>query len=118
MTYEKSLLERLREEEPKLNVLFAALKLLKDPQEIKQFYQEYIGFLGQSEDPEVRKNPKTTADSNIGYALGYLTQETANRWFKTLPDVSHPILGRDIFSLTKEEIIEKTKSYIEQKRKK
>lgn len=33
--------------------------------------------------------------SNLGYWLGYHSDQTMKEWFEALPDVSHPVFGRD-----------------------
>jgi len=123
------LLERLEKASPGRNFVFTAIETLKTPTEIKQFYQEYVDYLrqhGASED--IRANPEAVANDNIGYVLGYYNKETADKWFKVLPNVKHPIFGRDIFSISSEDAliagqiaaekgVEAARQYIEQKRK-
>lgn len=124
------LIEKLKEEKPGRNYVFTAIETLTDPQEIKQFYSEYIVELKKETkapcDP--KDDPKTVANSNIGYIVGYYDKATADRWMKTLSDVSHPIFGRDIFSVSPEDAFEAGKiasqkgsegvrCYIEQRRK-
>ena len=125
-----SLIEKLKEAKPGQNVVFTAVETLKDPKEIKQFYSEYIDCLKKCGDSEeVRTNPEAVANRSIGYILGYYDKETVDRWMNILPGVSHPIFGRDIFSVSPEDAYqsgriagsqgrEAARCYIEQKRQK
>jgi len=40
MTYEMPLLKRLEKAQPGRNFVFTAIETLRDPEEIRQFYQE------------------------------------------------------------------------------
>lgn len=124
-----NLLQKLREAQPKKSVIFTALETLKDSLEIRQFYQEYSEYLKRyGNSKRVRVNSVAVANSNIGYAIGYYDESTADRWFGVLPDISHPIFGRDIFSVSLEDAYkagqimgrkgeESAKRYIKQRRK-
>jgi len=90
---QESLLAKMQEVEPKSNVLFNAIANLRDPVQIQQFYQEYVGHL--ESDPTLTEAEKV-AQSNIGYAVGYYDQETSKRWLDALPSVAHPVFGRDL----------------------
>jgi len=93
-----SLMEKLQEAKPDRNVVFTAVERLTDPTEMKQFYQEYVAYLRQHGDSEkVRANPESVANENIGYIVGYYDRETAERWMNTIPSVSHPIFGKNVF---------------------
>jgi len=128
MAYKMTLLERLEKAKPGRHPVFTAVETLRGPTKMKQFYQEYVGYLRQHGDSEsVRADPEAVANSNIGYIVGYYDKETADRWFEALPDVSHPIFGRDIFSVSPEDAFkagqiasqegqEGARRYIEQKR--
>lgn len=103
-----SILETLQKTSPDRNVVFTAVEKLETPEEIRRFRDEYINFLqkeGGSED--VRFNAKETANSNIGYILGYYGEKIIKRWFSALDDVSHPIFGRNILSVSAEEAFQK-----------
>jgi len=98
------IIEKLKKLKPGENFLFIAIQVLKAPEEIKMFYQEYVEYLRQYGDSEeIRANPETVANKNIGYVIGYYNKVTAGRWFDVLPDISHPIFGRDIFSASPED---------------
>lgn len=64
---------------------------LKNPSDIKKFYEEYIEWLkehGASE--QTRNNPKEAVDLNIGHILGCYDKKTANLWYETLESIEHP----------------------------
>ena len=123
-----SLMEKLQEAKSDRNVVFTAVEQLTDPTEMKQFYQEYVAHLRQNGDSaEVRANPESVANSNIGYIVGYYDKETADRWMNTIPSVSHPIFGKNVFSVAPEDAFkagqlaategtEKARQYIEGKK--
>ncbi len=93
-----SLIEKLKEEEPKQDILCTAMQSLTNPKDIKQFYQEYVAHLKQNGDSEyVRKNPESVANGNIGFAVADFDEKTADRWMKVIPSASHPFYGKDIF---------------------
>ena len=123
-----SLLQKLEKAKPGRNVVFTAVENLTDPTQMRQFYNEYVGYLRQHGNSEqIRQNPESVANNNIGYIVGYYDKETADRWMKAIPSVSHPIFGKDIFSVTPEQAFnagkltgtegtEKAKEYIERSR--
>lgn len=88
----KSLLKRLQEKNPDRNVLSTAISDLKDESDLKKFFDQYVEWLKG----RVEESPESVALQNIGYAVGYYDQETADRWMKALPGVSHPIFGDNI----------------------
>jgi hypothetical protein len=91
------IIEHLKGKSPGRNIVFIAIEELKTPEEIKEFYEEYVELLRTQGDTEyVRENPEKVADENIGYVLGYYNQQTAELWMETLPSVHHPIFGRNI----------------------
>ena len=92
-TPELTLVQRLQNKEPDRNVVFTAIEQLKTPEEIKEFYQEYIEWLKTNTE---LSDPEKVAKENIGYVIGYYSQETANTWMKTLEDIYHPVFGREI----------------------
>ena len=124
-----SLIQKLEEAKPKRNVVFTAVETLTDPKQMRQFYDEYVAHLKQHGDSDqVRQNPESVANSNIGYIVGYYDKETADRWMQAIPSVSHPIFGKDIFSVTPEQAFnagklagtegtEKAREYIQKSRK-
>ena len=91
----KPVLEKLLKLAPKRNPVFTAIEELKKEKEIKQFYQEYICYLKEEGDKEVRENAERVANSNIGYVLGYYSSKTFYKWNKILESISHPVFGKD-----------------------
>jgi len=72
-----SLIEQLKKDMPEQHFLFAAVRTLKEKEEIVAFYLEYITLLKRTAvGPHAPENdPKLVADMNICYALGYLGKE-------------------------------------------
>ena len=87
-----NLLKKLQAENPDRNVSFIAIDQLKDEVQIREFFQQYVEMLRYP----MNQDPEALARQNIGSILGYYDKETANRWMKALPGVSHPVLGKDI----------------------
>lgn len=88
----ENLLKKLQAKKPNRNVVFTAVEQLKDEAQIREFFQQYVEWLKSS----VEQDPEAVARQNIGYVVGYYNKETADRWMKVLPDVSHPIFGKNI----------------------
>jgi len=88
----KNLLEKLQAKEPDRDVAFTAIEELKDKAQIREFFQQYVELLKGA----VEEDPEAVARQNIGYIVGYYNKETVDRWMGALPDVSHPVFGRDI----------------------
>ena len=88
----KNLLQELQAKNPDRNVAFTAIEEIKDPEQMKQFFQQYVAWLKEAS----QENPEDVAKQNIGYIVAYYDKETADRWMKVLLDVSHPVFGRDI----------------------
>ena len=70
-----------------------AIQVLDDPEEIKEFLPEYINYIARESGESVEVSEQE-ARRHLGYCTGYVSDERANIWFKTLPDISHPIMGR------------------------
>ena len=88
----KNLLEKLQAEKPGRNDAFTAIEQLKDEAQMREFFQQYVESLKGA----VEEDPEAVARQNIGYIVGYYDRETADRWMKALPGVSHPVFGKDI----------------------
>ncbi len=95
--HKKLILEKLLKLEPKRNPVFTTIENLKKEEEIKQFYQEYICYLKEEGDKEVRENAEKIANENIGYILGYYDKKTSYKWNMILENVRHPIFGKDAY---------------------
>ena len=89
---QQNIIKTLQATDPKRHVAFIAIEQLKKREEIQEFYKEYIQLLKDSE----VKDPEKIAQQNIGYIVGYYDKETADKWMKTLPNVSHPVFGKNI----------------------
>ena len=92
----QSILSRLQRVNPQRNVAFIAIEELKDPDEMRQFMAEYVEWLSNSDDEQVRKDPAKVAGSNIGYVIGYYSKETSDRWLNAIEGLSHPVFGTNI----------------------
>jgi hypothetical protein len=104
----QDLIKKLERANPNRNLLFNAIETLKTPEEMRTFYREYVEYMrlnGNNE--EIKANAERVAKENIGYVIGYYNEETGNRWMKALPEVYHPIFGRDIFKVTPDEAFRK-----------
>lgn len=83
-----NLLEKLQAQNPKRNVAFTAVDQLKEEDQIRLFFQQYIDFLRSNGVEE----PESVAGINIGYVLGFgYSEETIARW-RMMP-VSSPYFG-------------------------
>ena len=71
-----------------------AIEILRRPEEIRDFMKRYVDYISKEYDLE-RKAAEETAINIIGYSTGYLDDDDANIWFDALPDISHPITGRE-----------------------
>ena len=88
----QNLLQKLQAEKPDRNVAFTAIEQLKDEAQMREFFEQYVESLKGA----VEEDPEAVARQNIGYIVGYYDKETADRWMKALPGVSHPVFGKDI----------------------
>jgi hypothetical protein len=82
--------ERLKAENPTRNICFTAVEQLTEETEMREFFAQYIEALAAA------GHGREVAAGNIGYVVGYYSPETAERWMRVIPEVSHPIFGRDI----------------------
>ena len=88
------IIEQMRKIEPKRNFCFIAIERLKTKKEIRAFMNEYVEWMRQEgETAHVRENAESIAKSNVGYILGYYSDDVQSLWYGTLNDVSHPIFG-------------------------
>lgn len=77
--------------------LGAALAALQTPAEAREFWDEYIAWLGRPEaELEAHHTPEGVARANIGYLMGYYDGETQQRVYDLFGDldIAHPIFGR------------------------
>jgi hypothetical protein len=88
-----TLFEDMVNSDPKRNPVFTAIEKLKDPKDIKQFALEYEEYMIENSNDQTRGREREVARSNIGYILGYYSDDVMKRWYANLPDVSHPVFG-------------------------
>jgi hypothetical protein len=113
-----NLLKKMEKLHPKRHAVFTAIEELSTREEIRQFYEEYINYLKtEAREPQVRREAERVARENIGYILGYYDKNTADKWMKTLPEVYHPIFGRDIFTVKPEDAFIRGQKYGEKLRR-
>lgn len=98
MTLEEmpSVLEMLSFEEPDttFNIGIKAVKLLENPDEIKQFMDDYTAEIVRREKVSLQR-AREVAEDIVGYCTGYVNDDRANKWFNALPTISHPVTGRE-----------------------
>ena len=90
------LIEKLIAIEPGRNLVFTAIDKLRAPEEIEQFIKDYPHFIAENNAGITMAEAKRIAYGNIGYVLGYYSQETAERWLAASDEISHPVFGRSI----------------------
>lgn len=88
-----NLFEQMKAIDPKRNPVFTAIEKLKDPEEIQRFAKEYGEYLVANSNDSIKGKECKVARSNIGYVLGYYSNETMKLWYANLPDVNHPVFG-------------------------
>lgn len=88
----KNLFEQMREIDPNRHAVFNAIDKLKTPEEMRQFLSDYAAQLKV----EAEEDPKQIAGREIGYALGYISEDASKRWMEAVPEVSHPAFGKNI----------------------
>ena len=71
----------------------AAVETLAATDEIIQFLQEYTTHISKDYGLS-QENAARSAREIVGYCTGYVDDEQANRWFRALPDIRHPVTGR------------------------
>jgi hypothetical protein len=91
---QQSLIKRLQGIDPSRNIVFTAIEQLRNPEEIKRFYREYVEYLRTRGDEKVRETAKQVANENIGYVVVYYGEETSERWKSILEQINHPVFGR------------------------
>ncbi|MDD4877415.1 MAG: hypothetical protein PHO02_00070 [Candidatus Nanoarchaeia archaeon] len=84
-----SLLDKLRRENPKENVLVTAVDKLNTVADIRQFYFEYVEALRVNQYSDIlRKYPEAAANNNIAHLLlGH--DENKDKWFEAIPAIKH-----------------------------
>lgn len=85
------IIDKLQRLNPARNVAFIAIETLVEPQEVRQFFNEYVEVFREKYGDQA----EAVAQSNIGYIVGYYNEETANRW-RDITGATHPIFGANI----------------------
>jgi hypothetical protein len=88
-----NLFEQMESFDKKRNPVFTAIEKLKRPEDIQRFVSEYEEWLVKNGDASIKGRERETARSNVGYILGYYSDETMKLWYANLPDVNHPVFG-------------------------
>lgn len=71
-----------------------AVLLITDPDEMKPFMQQFADYIQEKYKLSEEKAEKSAIDC-IGYCTGYVGDKLANKWFRAVPEISHPIMGRE-----------------------
>ncbi|MBI5066459.1 hypothetical protein HZA97_09580 [Candidatus Woesearchaeota archaeon] len=71
-----------------------AIQILEEKEEIKEFTKKYIDYIHQNYKLSTEEAEKS-AKEILGYCTGYVDDAQANKWFNALPDITHPITGRE-----------------------
>ncbi|MBT7367135.1 hypothetical protein HN814_02915, partial [Candidatus Woesearchaeota archaeon] len=71
-----------------------AVEVIESPGEIQQFVKEFVQHI-QIKYSLDEKIAKQEMNKTIGYCTGYVDDDQANIWFYALPDIKHPITGRE-----------------------
>lgn len=79
-----------------------AVEILEESDEIRAFMVSYVDYIQKERDLDERGVAEKNAKDIVGYCTGYVDNVQANRWFDALPDIRHPIMGRERPFLTKE----------------
>lgn len=76
------------------SIAWKAMESIKAPYEIVEFMGEYIAHIQKQEGCTVEE-ATGFANRAVGYCTGYAENDIANIWFEALPDISHPVMGRE-----------------------
>ncbi len=88
------LIKKIQEAYPNQNFVFAAATMLKTPEEIRQFYQEYVAHLKEYGSDKVKSHPELTAKANLSVVMGHCNVGTVALWKSVLPDLTdNPLLA-------------------------
>jgi len=73
---------------------------VKTTEEMKQAYQDMLADeLAIEKDPDLKEPVTMPAEErvnqNLGYILGHYGPKTHELWYGNLPNVSHPVFGKD-----------------------
>jgi hypothetical protein len=85
--------EQMKEKDPERDPLFTAIEVLKNPDDIRQFFKEYEEYMIKHSDASIKGREREVARSDVGYVLGYYCDETRKLWYGVLSEVGHPFFG-------------------------
>ena len=91
-----ALIEKLRENNSN-DLVFIAIDTLERPEEIKQFYQEYVEYLrehGRTKATRLRPESAANFDIELGFIKSRVGYAIYNMWLDTLPQVTRSIKRR------------------------
>lgn len=86
-------ISRLYQIDPTKQPINTAVNTLSDPEDIRGFVQEYGEMLEHVHGGEVGIQ---VSKMNIGYILGYYSNDTRKLWYDSEPSIGHPIFGRQV----------------------
>lgn len=90
-----SIIDRLRQLDPKRHPAFAAVDHLTDPDERKQFMVEYADLLSNSDNPRTREDPDAAAIRSMRtIARLFYPGEAMQDWIDEFPEIGDPM--RDV----------------------
>ena len=83
------IIDKLKQKDPEKNFLFTAIETLENPEEIKEFREEYTSVMKeQGTSDRAKEHPKEVADDNICIVLDkYFDDAISDKWFEALPDL-------------------------------
>ncbi len=85
--------QRMEDLAPDKNPVITAIKHLKTAREIREFMRGYERYLIRHPNDSTKGREIETARSNVGYILGYFDDAVQRKWYRALPEVSHPVFG-------------------------
>lgn len=87
------LVEKLQEKDPKRNVVFIAIENIDEPEQMREFYKDYVRYLTEHEDDLEGLSPESVARDNVGYVVVYYGKETTDKWMDAVEGLRHPVFG-------------------------
>ena len=84
LSTEESIMQKLKEDDPKKNIALAAIDKLRDPEEMKAFFREYAEWQKET----INEDPEKVAKENIGYWLSRISdKELLEKWEEAVPGI-------------------------------
>ncbi len=95
-----SVIERLKQIDPKRNVAYVAADHLTDPLDMIRFMNEYAALTAEYLASKGMKiDPFEAAATDMGYVTNHMGGETARRWSEVFEGLPHPYFGNSLSSL-------------------